>query len=309
MLFPAQLENHKNRVAGVKGSSDSISPTLLIPTGAAGVYARTAQFEQVVEGLLLLISRLRTPDTEILRFPPVMSRQMLEASGYLHSFPHLLGCVSCLDGSESEIRQLVDKRDWINGLAAIDLVLSPAACYPVYPLQAARGALPAQGRTFDVASDCFRHEATDEPGRLQSFRMREYVFMGTPTQALDFRKAWMPAAARLAELLCLPYKIAPASDPFFGRAGRIAAISQLEQSLKYELLIPVNSHEEPTACMSFNYHLDHFGSAWTLRTSGGDVAHTACVAFGLDRLALAVFATHGKDSLAWPSSVREHLSI
>jgi seryl-tRNA synthetase len=282
---------------------------LLKPAGAAGVYARSGLFEQVIDGLSFLISRYREPGTEVLRFPPVMSRQMLERSGYLQSFPHLLGCVSCLTGSETGIRALVEKPDWIGGLAATELVLAPAACYPVYPLQAAEGDVPDGGKLFDVAADCFRHEATYEPGRLQSFRMREYVFIGTPEQALGFRSRWIPVAERIAEHLCLPYKVAPASDPFFGRAGRLAAISQLEQSLKYELLIPVNSEEEPTACMSFNYHRDHFGSTWELRAAGGVVAHTACTAFGMDRLALAVFAIHGIDPKGWPSSLRADLLV
>jgi seryl-tRNA synthetase len=291
----------------VKPEIDGVMLALLRPTGNAGVYARTGLFEQAIDGLSTLISRLREPDTEILRFPPVMSRQMLESSGYLHSFPHLLGCVSSLSGTETEIREIVDSKDWTNSLVATDLVLAPAACYPVYALQAAEGHLPSEGRLFDVAADCFRHEATHEPGRLQSFRMREYVFIGTPEQALDFRARWIPRAERLADLLGLPYKVALATDPFFGRVGKIVAISQLAQSLKYELLIPLNSEEEPTACMSFNYHLDHFGSAWTLRTENGEVAHTACVAFGMDRLALAIFATHGVNPQDWPDSVREAL--
>ena len=37
-----------------------------------------------------------------------MSRAQLERSGYLNSFPNLLGCVSCLHGTEREIRTLVD---------------------------------------------------------------------------------------------------------------------------------------------------------------------------------------------------------
>ncbi len=180
------------------GWSQSCTPCLDRPV-VAGVYARTGLFEQVIEGLSVLISRHREPDTEVLRFPPVMSRQMLESSGYLHSFPHLLGCVSCLHGTELEIRKLVDKSDWVTGLAATDLVLSPAACYPVYPLQAAQGNLPAEGKLFDVAADCFRHEATSEPGRLQSFRMREYVCLGTPEQALDFRSRWIPRAEQPGE--------------------------------------------------------------------------------------------------------------
>jgi seryl-tRNA synthetase len=292
-----------------KHKIEALTQALLKPTGAAGLYGRTALFEQVIEGLSVLITRYREPDTEVLRFPPVMSRHQLEKSGYLSSFPHLLGCVSCLGGNESEIRASVDRNDWIGGLAATDLVLSPAACYPVYPLQAAEGSLPSEGRQFDVASDCFRHEATHEPGRLQSFRMREYVCLGTPDQAVNFRARWIPRAERMAELLCLPYKIARASDPFFGRAGKYMALSQIEQSLKYELLIPVNSEEDPTACMSFNYHRDHFGSTWDLRTKNNDIAHTSCVAFGMDRLALAIFATHGLIPQMWPASVRENLLV
>jgi hypothetical protein len=42
--------------------------------------------------------------------------------------------------------------DWTGALHASDLVLTPAACYPLYPLTAARGAIPAAGHKFDVAS-------------------------------------------------------------------------------------------------------------------------------------------------------------
>jgi seryl-tRNA synthetase len=139
--------------------------------------------------------------------------------------------------------------------------------------------------------------------------MREYVRIGTSEQGLDFRTRWIPKAEELARRLGLPYRIAPASDPFFGRAGRLAAMIQVEQALKFELLIPVHSQDQPTACMSFNYHRDHFGTTWDLRTDSGETAHTACVAFGMDRLALALFATHGLDLHKWPEAVRETLSI
>jgi seryl-tRNA synthetase len=308
-MLAVEVTTSSNMSCVAKDPVESIAQTLLKPTGADGVYARTALFEQIIEGLSIFITRHREPDTEILRFPPVMSRRQLETSGYLHSFPHLLGCVSCLHGDESDIRTLVERSDWVAGLSATELVLAPAACYPVYPLAAARGDVPATGLLFDVASYCFRREATHEVDRLQAFQMREYVCIGTPEQVLEFRTRWVSRAEGLAKLLGLTYRIALASDPFFGRGGRLAALSQLEQSLKFELLIPVQSQEQPTACMSFNYHRDHFGTAWALRTDNGNTAHTACVAFGLDRLALALFATHGLDLQKWPVVVRENLSI
>jgi seryl-tRNA synthetase len=294
-------------------SLDALAEALLLPSGIDGVYARTGTFEDVVTNLAALISRHREPGAEVLRFPPVMSRRQLETSGYLKSFPHFLGCVCCLSGDEAKIRGSVARFEageaWTDDLAAADLVLAPAACYPVYPLVASRGEVPADGLKFDVASDCFRREPSRDLDRLQSFRMREYVCIGTPEQVDDFRKRWMVRAQDIARQLGLPYRFDHASDAFFGRGGKLMAMSQIEQALKFELLIPVRSAEQPTACMSFNYHQDHFGVAWNLRNTAGTVMHTGCVAFGMDRLALALFATHGLQLSDWPSAVRQALMI
>jgi seryl-tRNA synthetase len=292
---------------------EAITSTILQPTAANGVQGRTEIFEDVLGGLTRLITRYRPPGAEVLRFPPVMSRALLEKSGYLKSFPHLLGCVSSLSGTEVKIRALVEGRtpgwDWADGLAATDLVLTPAACYQVYPIIASRGDVRSSGVMVDVESYCFRRESSAELGRMQAFRMREYVCIGAPGRALDFREAWKARAEDMGTQLGLPFTLAPACDPFFGRAGKLMAASQVEQALKFEFLVPVNSEEAPTACMSFNYHQDHFGTTWGLRTDDGAVAHTACAAFGLDRLTIALFATHGLDVDAWPQSVREALSI
>jgi seryl-tRNA synthetase len=282
-------------------------------TGVDGVYGRTGLYEGVVEALAALISTYRPAGAEILRFPPVMSRRQLEKHGYLKSFPNLLGCVSCLGGSERDIRAVVDRfengGDWTTSLDAADLVLAPAACYPVYPLAAARGPVPAGGLVFDVACDCFRREPSRDIDRLQSFRMREYVCIGSPEQIQGFREQWIERAKGIADRLGLPYKVELASDPFFGRGGQLVAISQLQQALKFELLVPVRSEEQPTACMSFNYHREHFGETWGLHDAAGEVSHTGCVAFGMDRLAVALFATHGVDVGRWPAEVREGLRV
>src|SRR3984957_9507472 len=124
---------------------DSDMPThfggaLFRDLGADGVYASTALYEDVVKRLMSLISRERAPSAELLRFPPVMSRQQLEKSGYLKSFPNLLGCVCALHGPQASIRSAVDRYDeggdWTTSVTSSDLVLSPAACYPVYPIVA-----------------------------------------------------------------------------------------------------------------------------------------------------------------------------
>jgi seryl-tRNA synthetase len=288
-----------------------LAETLWRPLGVDGVYGRTGAYETVVGKLDAYISRARDSRAEVLRFPPVMSRRDLEKNGYLKSFPNLIGCVCALHGSEADIRAAAERADgnWTSALSPADLVLTPAACYPLYPIAAERGPPPRGGSYFDVAADCFRHEPSRDLDRLQSFRMREYVCIGTADEANDFREGWIACAKGFIEALGLSYTVAPASDPFFGRTGQMMAVSQLQQALKFELLIPVRSGDSPTACVSFNYHRDHFGLTWGLRDYVGDVAHTCCVAFGMDRLALALFRAHGVDVAQWPAKVRETLAL
>lgn len=293
-------------------AADAVLGELLRPMGSDGVYARTGLYEDVLQRLADLISRERDPRAEVLRFPPVMSRSQLEKSGYLKSFPNLLGCVCALHGSEAQIREAADAHesggDWTRYLGASDLVLSPAACYPSYPIAASRGPVPAGGIIFDVAADCFRHEPSQALDRLQSFRMREYVRIGSPEQIRSFREQWMERAQGLAAQLALPCQVEVASDPFFGRVGQVMAVSQRQHALKFELLIPYHADAKPTACMSFNYHQDHFGVVWGLKGADGELAHTGCVAFGMDRLAVALFCVHGLDPERWPASTRRALA-
>ena len=281
--------------------------------GVDGVYARTALYVDLVERLEQYITRHRDPQAEIMRFPPVMSRTQLEKSGYLKSFPNLLGCVCALHGSEASIRSAVDRYDnggdWTTSLTSSDLVLSPAACYPVYPIAAARGKLPPGGWQFDIEADVFRHEPSQSLDRLQSFRMREFVRIGAPDEIVAFREKWMAKAPVLANELALPHTIDVANDPFFGRVGQVMAVSQRQQALKFELLIPYYPGASPTACMSFNYHREHFGHVWGIHDDKGEEAHTSCVAFGIDRLAVALFANHGVDLKKWPASARQALAL
>lgn len=172
----------------------------------------------------------------------------------------------------------------------------------------ARSATPG-GLLFDVQATCFRHEPSTALNRMQSFRMREFVRIGDPSQIATFRDQWLARAVQFAQALGLPGGMEVASDPFFGRVGRVMAVSQLQSALKLELLIPYYRGATPTACMSVNYHKEHFGEIWNITDAAGAKAHTACVAFGMDRLAVALFCIHGTDIARWPAGVRQTLQL
>ncbi len=285
---------------------------LLIDTGVDGLYGRSGQFEDVISAFERLIDKFSGADgAEAIRFPPGMNRAFFETSGYMKSFPQLAGTVHSFCGNELDHMSLLKCMevgdDWTKDQQATDIVLTPAACYPLYPTVAKRGAIPEDGALYDLQSYCFRHEPSKDPARQQLFRMREYVCMGSEKHVTDFRQSWMDRGVEMMKAVGLDVTIDVANDPFFGRAGKMLANNQRDQNLKFELLIPITSTAKPTACMSFNYHQDAFGTKWGLNFADGRVVHTACVGFGLERIALALFHTHGLDTKEWPESVRKTL--
>ncbi len=123
----------------------------LIPMGVDGLYGRSGAFEQIVESFNSLVTRYGGGDgAEVLRFPPGLGRKQFEESEYLKSFPHLAGTVHCFHGDDrahhAMLADLESGADWTTGQKATDVVLTPAACYPLYPMTASRGPLPPDGR-------------------------------------------------------------------------------------------------------------------------------------------------------------------
>jgi seryl-tRNA synthetase len=285
---------------------------LLVPMGVPGLYGRGALFERIVVRFDDYVSRTGSElRPEILRFPPLFSRADYERIDHIRNFPDLMGSVHTFIRGEGEHRDMLGrferKEDWSRDLDAAEVMLTPAICYPLYPTLT--GALPPGGRRFDLLGFAFRHEPSDDPARMQVFRQHEFVRVGAPDEALEHRDYWLERGREMFASVGLPVKIEIANDPFFGRGGRVQKALQREQDLKYEFLIPICSTGTPTAIASSNCHLDHFGAAFGITTHDGKTAHSACVGFGLERIALALLKTHGFTIAAWPREVRDVLAL
>lgn len=285
---------------------------LLVDMGVPGLYGRGGGFERVVDAFDALATRAAAPlACEVLRFPPVFARSHYEKIDHIKNFPDLMGSVHTFTGGDREhvamLERFASGADWSRSLAASEVMLTPAICYPLYPTAA--GTLPAGGRRVDLLGYAFRHEPSGDPARMQLFRQREFVRLGTPDEALEHRDSWLARGEEMLRAVGLEARKEVANDPFFGRGGKLLKATQREQDLKYELVVPICSRDKPTAVASSNYHLDHFGHAFGIRTAAGDVAHSACIGFGLERIALALFRTHGFDVDAWPREVRDVLAL
>jgi seryl-tRNA synthetase len=291
---------------------DLIGAGLLVETGVPGVYGQGGPLTAVREAFTALLRRTTAADgTEAVDFPPLLPRYEIERNGYLGSFPHLAGSVFSFHGSEQAALELEARaarhEDWSEFQARTDLVLLPAACYPVYPEVARRGPLPADGATVDTGSVwVFRNEPSNDPARLQSFHMYEIVRIASPDAVAEFRNTWLARVTELFGRLGVDAQVENAADPFFGRVGRMLAANQRSQELKFELVAQIGG-PEPTAIASFNYHQDHFTQVYGLQLPGGEVAHTGCIGIGVERCSLALFRAHGLDVDGWPKEVRSEL--
>jgi len=288
-----------------------IDAELLVPTGVDGLYGRSGAFEDIIDGIdRVVVSAGAGDDATRLRFPPLMPRAVFERTDYLASFPNLAGSVHTFTGGDAEHAALLAQHergeDWTTSLHPAGVVLQPAACHPLYPLNTGR--LPEAGRLYDVYGYCFRHEPAIDPARLQSFRMHEYVYLGYPDAALAHREKWVGRGMEVLEALGLKAEAVVANDPFFGRVGRMLAVNQRDEVLKIELVVRLyGDDEEGTAVVSSNCHRDHFGVNFAITTADDAVAHSACVGFGMERIALALLRTHGLDSQRWPAPLRGRL--
>jgi len=282
---------------------------LIVPVGVQGAFGRGRVFEDVLAAFDAAVTRAGDPGAEYFVFPPVIDRKVLEKVHYMDSFPQLAGTVHSFFGKELDARKLSERihagEPWGDAMGITDVTLNPAACYPVYP--SFTGTVPRDGRLVTMLNWVYRHEPSPEPTRMQAFRVREYVRCGTTAQVVQWRDQCLARGLALLEALGLPAAADVATDPFFGKGGKMLAASQRELKLKFEVLVPVISKDKPTACCSFNFHEGKFAEAFDIKTQDGALASTACLGFGLERCVMALFQTHGFDPGAWPSAVRAQL--
>jgi hypothetical protein len=289
-----------------------IDSGLLVPGSAVGLFHRSFAFESVVRGIESYVSAAgRDAQRRQLFCSPILDQSILARSDYVVSFPNLVGILTSFTRPEADLPDLVERVEsggnWAELMASDGLALGGAACHHVYPSLAGTE-VPTEGLLYEVQAACHRHEPSDDPARMQSFSMREFVFVGPESGAVAHRELWLERGAALLQALGLSLEIVPANDPFFGRAGILMGANQREKAAKFELVAEITS-PRPGAISSGNYHGDHFGTAFGITVPGGEPAHSSCFAFGLERITLALFHLHGLDMADWPAGVRASLHL
>jgi hypothetical protein len=213
--------------------------------------------------------------------PPFIERSVLERAGYFESFPATM----ILEDSGGQCTP-------------------PATCYHCYAKLAA--ASIQDNTVWTCIARCHRNEEKHGPGRLQTFTMREVVLAGSAAWVRTRRQGWMDSILAFAQSMKMNVEVEPAADPFFG-AGEARGRKLLQQvkQLKYELRARVDTHGTRLAISSFNLHETFFSRRFGFHLPDRTDAYSGCVAFGLERWALALALTLGPDN-AFRLAEQEH---
>lgn len=236
-------------------------------------------------------------------FSPLVRVADLRRIDYFTSFPHLVSfpaapAPDAIERFRTGNAAHVEGALVVPSLDPVDRVLAPAACYALYPALRGRDLGDATYVATTVGT-CFRREASYTAlERLPSFRMREVIHVGTAASAKAFLETARDRVVALATAWGVALAYDAATDPFFDPQRSSKYVHQKLFPTKHEMCCG------GVALGSFNLHRNFFGEAFELR-AGGEAAHTACVAFGIERWVGAVVRAHGSDPASWPGDLAE----
>jgi seryl-tRNA synthetase len=280
-----------------------------------GVFVYTGLMADLYHGLDAAFSDLAAGlGAHQVYLPSLVGTDTLLRAGYLRGNAHMANYVYHIHEDKPAISRF--SRQLASGLGGIDLselpttalspeaILSPAACQPIYHMLSGRDV----GDSF-VASGyvrCYRYESGATRGlrRSREFGVREIVYVGSEPDAKAFRADLLNVCSQMLDRFELQGMLETASDPFFTDTSAQYRTFQLSLELKHELQLAVGENET-VAAASVNYHGDHFGRSWNIKSNGGETAHSCCMGFGIDRWCLAIFGQFGFDVQDWPRGLRE----
>ena len=164
---------------------------------------------------------------------------------------------------------------------------TPAVCYQCYPRLSEREL--ANLGLWTCTAQCGRNEDQPGIGRFRTFHMREIVLVGAAQQVRDERARWMDKISHFARSLGLKVELQSAADCFFAtEESRGRRLLQQVKGLKFELQVAGGGPCNGMAIASFNLHETFFARRFRLQLRDGADAYSGCIAFGLERWALAI---------------------
>ena len=292
--------------------STLIADGLLIETGVPGVFGKNAAFEAIVRGIDALVeAAAEDMRPELVRFPPVVPRSLIERSGYLAGFPQLIGrCTASRAATRITRRSCAP---WSRAAAGARSCRRPTSCSRRRPAIPCTRWRPARCRRT-VASWTWRRTASATSRRTIRRACRcsactRSCGSAAPESCVAFRDEWLSRGLEHAAR-ARPRRAVRAGERSVLRPGRPPARRD-----------PARAGAEVRARRADHVVREADGGRLVQLASGSfrrpvrdsrrrgrDRAH-GCVGFGLERITLALLRAHGTAPERWPRAVRSALQL
>ncbi len=279
-----------------------------------GIYAfkgKYLSFMHFLDSLFLSIS------TELgaqeFQYPVLWKNDLFRRINYFRDFPQNILLVTGVKKDNPSLERVAENYDAINNFTTVEIngcftesnvSLGTSICDSCYYV--IRNSSLAVNGVYTAVGKCFRNEAPELTGldRQCEFTMREVIGTGSSEYTLGIREQFIQYAISLLEFLKLEAVIETAQDPFFTNDANLKSLFQNSVNAKYELLAYLPYKDKKLAVGSINWHGDYFGKSFDVKMNDGSLMNSTCLAFGIERLALAFFSQYGYSEKNWPSEVR-----
>jgi len=254
-------------------------------------------------------------------FPAMLPANVLAKAGYFDSHPnnvsfatHLKNDFDVIEDFRQKFGSRSDMHDLsIDSVATPHVCLNPAACLPSYfTLENTR--LEAN-LVMSWLGRVFRHESKNVEGleRLWEYNVRELVFIGDAEFVLEKKQDSVETICGILDKLELDYRIVSSTDPFFATVSAIRKFYQKSMQAKFEVKLQINAASDSrskgteVAAGSINLHDSFFGERFNITSVSNEIATSACIGLGIERIMLACFSQHGVEPDRWPSELASNI--
>ena len=252
------------------------------------------------------------PDAQKTEMPTLIPLSVYEKGRYFENFPHHIMFQTTLD-NDLQVLDEFAKNGTKDGaifkrMITPTNVLRHAACAPVYAFLGNSKLDSAKPLAMIVSGKCYRNEGNNvfELARLKEFYMKEVVFVGTPEQTAACLEKSRTIWDQMIELFGINCRIETANDSFFASSYKKLKIFQLMGDSKQEFRMYQPGSGTYCAVSSANAHRTHFSKEYNITNDKG-YCYTACLAFGVERLAYSLLCQTGLDVSKWDEKTRKEI--
>ena len=204
-------------------------------------------------------------------YPPTVMTKSLEQAGYVESFPHHALFVSAAKRSTKVIESIANARESNLSIEATllevpEVMMAPTVCYRCFEAHQ-HACFSSSGTLFTALGHCNRNEGfiDDDLTRMQSFLMREIIYIGDENYVKKQRQETVLHAQEFVAEHGLSVRLCSASDPFFVSTAGEKSTYQNAAQTKLEMQIHLPFSDRWISCMSFNNHEKTWQENLTLR--------------------------------------------